>query len=388
MATLNDSRGPLPQIKKGKISDMIKEWTSKTSQPFVSFEYFPPKTPEGVEKLHNCIAEMALQQPLFVDFTWGAGGSTSDLTLDLSTKSQTKHGVMVNMHLTCTNQEKALCDVGLQGAKKSGICNIVALRGDPPKGQEKWEATEGGFNCALDLVKHMRANYGNYFSIQVAGYPEGHPDRINPVKGLGRPMTATEKERVVEIDGEEFVCSDADFEIELNYLKEKCDAGGDVILTQLFYDFKVFESFHKQCRAKGINVPILPGIMPLNAHGGFKRMTGFCKTRIPKAMAAEIAKLSGDDKKEAFVEFGLDYMTKLCQQLVKSGLVPGLHFYSLNQSTRTYQIMERLGYLRPAAGSKSACCAKPCESPLKQYKWAIVGAAVAAAALGVMMMRK
>lgn len=139
MATLNDSRGPLPQIKKGKINEMIKEWTSKTKQPFISFEYFPPKTPEGVEKLHKCIAEMALQQPLFVDFTWGAGGSTSDLTLDLSTKAQTKHGVTVNMHLTCTNQQKELCDVGLMGAKKAGICNIVALRGDPPKGQEKWE---------------------------------------------------------------------------------------------------------------------------------------------------------------------------------------------------------------------------------------------------------
>ena len=132
----------------------------------------------------------------------------------------------------------------------------------------------------------------------------------------------------MEIDGEEYVCNDADFEIEMNYLKEKCDAGGHVILTQLFYDFAVFESFVKQCRAKGINVPILPGIMPLNAYGGFKRMTGFCKTRIPKPMAAQIAKLEGDDKKDAFVEFGIDYMTKLCKQLVKSGLVTAGGVYS------------------------------------------------------------
>ena len=145
--------------------------------------------------------------------------------------------------------------------------NIVALRGDPPKGQEKWEVTEGGFACALDLCKYMRKGYGDYFSIQVAGYPEGHPDRIKPVKDLGRPMSASEKTRVVVFDGEEYVCSDADYEIELNYLKEKVDAGGDVILTQLFYDFDVFASFEKQCRAKGITVPILPGIMPLNAYG-------------------------------------------------------------------------------------------------------------------------
>jgi len=110
---------------------------------------------------------MAKQKPLFMDFTWGAGGSSADLTLELSKTSQEKHGVMVNMHLTCTNQSKEVCDAGLAGAKAAGICNIVALRGDPPKGQERWEVTEGGFACALDLVKYMRASYGDYFSIQV-----------------------------------------------------------------------------------------------------------------------------------------------------------------------------------------------------------------------------
>jgi methylenetetrahydrofolate reductase (NADPH) len=326
---------------------MIKQWTSQTAQPFISFEYFPPRTPELVTKLHSIIEVMAKQDPLFMDFTWGAGGTTSELTLDLSTSAQEKHGVMVNMHLTCTNQVKEKCDFGLDGAKKAGICNIVALRGDPPKGQEKWVATEGGFNCALDLVKYMREKHGDFFSIQVAGYPEGHPDRIKPVKELGRDLTDTEKERVVDMDGAQYVCSDADFEIELNYLKEKCDAGGDIILTQLFYDFAVFASFEKQCRAKGINVPILPGIMPLNAYGGFKRMTGFCKTRIPPAMGIELDKLKGDDCKDAFVEFGLKWLTNMCQQIVEAKLCPGLHFYCLNQSERSYQIMERLGYLRP-----------------------------------------
>ena len=145
-----DSRGALPNVKQGKICDMVKEWTAATDKPFISFEYFPPKTEEGVKKLHKQIEIMAAQKPLFMDFTWGAGGTTSDLTLDLSKTSQKQHNLMVNMHLTCTNQVKEKCDFGLNGAKQANICNIVALRGDPPKGQEKWEVTEGGF--ALSLI--------------------------------------------------------------------------------------------------------------------------------------------------------------------------------------------------------------------------------------------
>jgi len=334
----------MPSVKNGKIIDMVNAWTAQTSEPFISFEYFPPKTPEGVTKLHAVIEEMCKQQPLFVDFTWGAGGSSADLTLELSKTSQQRHGVMVNMHLTCTNQSKEVCDAGLAGAKAAGICNIVALRGDPPKGQERWEATEGGFACALDLVKYMRANYGSEFSIQVAGYPEGHPDRITKVSEMTRPLSDREKMRLVDVDGEQFVCTDENYAIELDYLKQKIDAGGDVIITQLFYDMDVFKAWVADLRGAGITVPIFPGIMPLNAAGGFKRMTGFCKTRIPPAMAKKVDELSGDDKKEEFVEFGLQYITNLCKELVASKLVPGLHFYALNQSKRTFEIMERLGY--------------------------------------------
>jgi|EP00308_Calcidiscus_leptoporus_P016632 methylenetetrahydrofolate reductase (NADPH) len=341
-----DTRGELPKITKGKINEMIASWTAQTSEPFISFEYFPPKTDDGVAKLHKTIAQMATQEPLFMDFTWGAGGATSTLTLALSTESQKQHDVMVNMHLTCTNQDKELCDAGLNGAKAGGIKNIVALRGDPPKGQERWEVTEGGFACALDLVKYIKANHGDFFSIQVAGYPEGHPDRITKVADLGRPMSAAEAARVVDVDGELHVCSDEDFVKEMAYLKEKCDAGGDVIITQLFYDFDVFKTFVAECRKLGIKADILPGIMPLNAYGGFKRMTGFCKTRIPPAMAAKIESLKGDDQKADFLEFGLQYITTLCQQLVASKLVSGLHFYALNQAERTYQILKRLGYLQ------------------------------------------
>ena len=145
----NDTRGTTPKVAKGKICDMVKEWGSKTDQPFISFEYFPPKTPEGVEKLHKVIDVMSKQDPLFMDFTWGAGGTTSDLTLDLSKESQTRHNMMVNMHLTCTNQTKEVCDYGLREAKKNGI----------------WCAHAAGWRCGasaptptpiLPLVSHPR----------------------------------------------------------------------------------------------------------------------------------------------------------------------------------------------------------------------------------------
>jgi len=190
----------------------------------------------------------------------------------------------------------------------------------------------------------MKKSYADEFSIQVAGYPEGHPDRITKVSEMTRPLSEREKMRLVEVDGEQFVCTDENYAIELDYLKQKCDAGGDVIITQLFYDMDVFKAWVADLRGAGITAPIFPGIMIINAAAGFKRMTGFCKTRIPPAMAKKVAELSGDDKKEEFSEFGLQYITDLCKQLVASKLVPGLHFYCLNQSKKTFQVMERLGY--------------------------------------------
>merc|ERR1711871_532015 len=211
----------------------------------------------GVTTLKKRLVTMGAQNPLFVDFTWGAGGSTSDLTLALAIAAQNEYGLEANMHLTCTNMEKEKVDIALQGAKKAGVRNIVALRGDPPHGQEKWEAVEGGFTCALDLVKYIRQKHGDYFGISVAGYPEGHPNVIKPVGD--RELTASEKLRVVVQDEMEetiledgtkrskptgrkltFVCSDEDFEKEMAYLKEKIDAGADFIITQMFFDVETF----------------------------------------------------------------------------------------------------------------------------------------------------
>jgi len=327
-----------------KIVDKLNAWSKTHTEPYVSFEYFPPKTPAGVQTLYKTLDAMAKQEPLFFDFTWGAGGSTSALTMELCSEAYKRHGLDINMHLTCTNQDPQLCAEALAEAKRNGIRNIVALRGDPPKGQEKWEAVEGGFTCALDLVKFIRANFGDFFGIQVSGYPEGHPDVIKPVEDLGRPLTASEKKRLVVADGKEYVCSDADFERELDYLKAKIDAGGDAIITQMFFDYEVFEAFVHACRARGIKAPILPGIMLIAAHGGFTRMTGFCKSRVPADLKAKCDELKDDP--EGFKAMGLQYCADLCKKILEGKLVDGLHFYTLNQSPNTFAVMDKLGLMK------------------------------------------
>ena len=168
--------------------------------------------------------------PLFTDMTWGAGGSTADLSMKLALEMR-KSGHVANLHLTCTNMEKDGDPVkgvrdALQQAHEGGIRNIVALRGDPPSGQDEWTATEGGFTCALDLVKYIRANYGQEFGIAVAGYPEGHPNAITELKDEEVSlMSESEKGRCSNLDGKTYVCKDEDYEKELAYLKEKVDAG-------------------------------------------------------------------------------------------------------------------------------------------------------------------
>merc|ERR1719464_1030097 len=200
----------------------ISELVSNTAPGWFSFEYFPPKADEGVENLRKRIVRMKALKPLFTDFTWGAGGSTSELTLKLTSAAKNEFGCVANMHLSCTNQKEEMAGEALDECKKLGVRNIVALRGDPPRGQEKWTATEGGFSCALDLVKYMRKNYGDYHCISVAGYPEGHPDNIDVVEGGRAALTPSEARRarvVKDKNGTEVVtvCRDENFKKEMVY---------------------------------------------------------------------------------------------------------------------------------------------------------------------------
>ena len=160
------------------LSEVIKQ---HSSSPWVSIEFFPPKTEAGVDSLMRVMKELRKRKPLFADVTWGAGGSTSELTLDLCKRAKNEVGLNPNLHLTCTNMEVEKIHSALEGCKAAGITNILALRGDPPAGQEAWTAVEGGFNCALDLVRYIQKEYGNYFCVTVAGYPEGHPAAMTVV---------------------------------------------------------------------------------------------------------------------------------------------------------------------------------------------------------------
>jgi methylenetetrahydrofolate reductase (NADPH) len=323
-----------------RISDLIAAREEGKVQ--MSVEFFPPKTDAGVTSLYNLVEKLKVYKPLFGDVTWGAGGTTSDLTLSLCTQIKAKSGLNPNMHLTCTNMERQKVVDALNGCKEAGITNIVALRGDPPAGQEAWAAVEGGFNCALDLVKFIRAEHGDYFCLSIAGYPEGHPNRMTVVKDMAE-LTESERGRCAVLTNEKgeeeiTVCTDADFEKELDYLKEKVDAGANLIITQLFFDVDVFTTFVTRCREKGITVPIVPGIMCVASAGGFQRMIRFCKTRVPKSLMDAVNAIVEDADMKAL---GISYGTEMCLKLLDSG-VKLLHFYTLNASFVTAGIMANL----------------------------------------------
>eukprot|EP00437_Effrenium_voratum_P059199 CAMPEP_0181500546 /NCGR_PEP_ID=MMETSP1110-20121109/55282_1 /TAXON_ID=174948 /ORGANISM="Symbiodinium sp., Strain CCMP421" /LENGTH=812 /DNA_ID=CAMNT_0023628871 /DNA_START=56 /DNA_END=2494 /DNA_ORIENTATION=- len=321
----------------------ISELVAQLPPGWFSFEYFPPKTPEGVENLRKRIVKMKALGPLFTDFTWGAGGSTSELTLKLTSAAKNEFGCVANMHLTCTNQSSEMTGNALKDCKAHGVRNIVALRGDPPRGQEKWTATEGGFSSALDLVHFIRKNHQDYFSISVAGYPEGHPDNIEEVPSFDS-LTASEKRRarIAKADGKEVitVCKDANFHKEMVYLKEKVDAGAEFVITQMFLDPEVFLDFQKECLKYDIKVPIVPGIMCLNTYGGLVRMTELCKTRVPAGLMERAEKANTSD--EAFKQFGIQEGVVLCKALLEGG-APGLHFYTLNLEKVVVGILKGLG---------------------------------------------
>ncbi|KAL2654165.1 hypothetical protein R1flu_022293 [Riccia fluitans] len=300
-----------------KVIDKITEAEANGRVVF-SFEFFPPKTEDGVENLFERMDRMVAHNPSFCDITWGAGGSTSDLTLDIANKMQNMICVDTMMHLTCTNMPVEKLNDALDTCKANGVQNILALRGDPPHGQDTFVQVEGGFSCALDLVKHIKEHYGDYFGITVAGYPEAHPEVILSESG------ATEEA----------------YQKDLEYLKKKIDAGGELIVSQLFYDTDIFLKFVSDCRQIGIKCPVVPGIMPIVSYNGFKRMTGFCKTKIPEELQTALEPIK--DNEEAVRAFGVHYATEMCKKILAFG-VKQLHMYTMNMETSALRILQNLG---------------------------------------------
>ncbi|KAF8941251.1 methylenetetrahydrofolate reductase-domain-containing protein [Dissophora ornata] len=302
-----------------KIIDKIAQKNAKGT-PFYSFEYFPPKTAQGLSNLFDRIGRMQTLSPTFVTCTWGAGGSTFEKTTELSAVAQTVHGLETCMHLTCTNMDRGKVDDALAEAKRAGIQNILALRGDPPRGQEYWTQVDDTFIHAIDLVRYIRQQYGDYFCIGVAGYPEGHMDNPN-------------------FNNEE----------EIRYLKEKIDAGADFVLTQLFYDVDGFLAWEKQCRSLGIVCPIIPGVMPIQSHSGFRRITNLAKIRIPAAVAEALEPIKNDDQKVK--DYGVELAASTIERLLSAGIT-GFHLCTLNLEKSIRLILERVGFVSPGVTAR------------------------------------
>ena len=287
------------------------------NKPTFSFEFFPPKTAQGVQNLYDRMDHMHDLGPTFIDITWGAGGRHSQLTCEMVNAAQAHYGLETCMHLTCTDMEKEKVDDALRQAYKAGCTNILALRGDPPREQEKWEAMEGGFQYAKDLVRYIKSRYGNHFDIGVAGYSEGCDDN-------------------------------EDTELLIDHLKEKVDAGGTFIVTQMFYDVDIFLAWVQKCRDRGITVPIIPGIMPIQTYQSFMRRATWMKCNIPKAWSAALDPVKNNDA--AVREVGKGLVAEMCRKIIKAGILH-LHFYTMNLAQATRMVLDELSLTPDTSGS-------------------------------------
>ncbi|ETN46962.1 methylenetetrahydrofolate reductase [Cyphellophora europaea CBS 101466] len=285
-------------------------------KPTFSFEFFPPKTAQGVQNLYDRMDRMHDLGPAFIDITWGAGGRHSQLTCEMVSAAQAHYGLETCMHLTCTDMERDKLDEALNLAYKSGCTNILALRGDPPRDQEKWEAKDKGFRYAKDLVKHIKTTYGDHFDIGVAGYPEGCDDQDDP-------------------------------DLLLDHLKEKIDAGGTFIVTQMFYDVEIFLDWVSKVRKRGIDVPIIPGIMPISTHDAFLRRANWAKCQIPESWHMALEPVKNDDA--AVRDIGRDLVAEMCKKILDAGIYH-LHFYTMNLAQSTRMVLEELSMTPETSG--------------------------------------
>jgi methylenetetrahydrofolate reductase (NADPH) len=277
------------------------------SNPCFSFEFFPPKTDEGTANLLKTLEELAPLEPGFVSVTYGAGGSTRDRTVELVTRIKQSTGIEAMAHLTCVGHSREELRELLQRLAAAKLDNVLPLRGDPPKGETSFVPTEGGFRYASELVEFIREEDFN-FCLGGACYPEGHP---------------------------EMVSRDDD----LRHLKAKVDAGLDFLITQLFFDNAFYFDFVERARRAGINIPIVPGIMPITNYEQVHRFTRLCGATVPMRLGLQLERIK--DQPESVVQLGVAHATVQCMELLARG-VPGIHFYTLNKSPATRMIVGAL----------------------------------------------
>ncbi len=286
-----------------KIGDILKSGIFS-----ISFEFFPPKTPDGERQLFETIRKLERLNPTFVSVTYGAGGSTRDRTRNIVKKIHEETNLTVMAHLTCiAHTREELIEI-LNDYKNIGIENILALRGDVPRDKPDWRPPKGACKYAKELVELIRKEFGEWFSVGVASYPEGHPESPN-------------------------------LEWEVKYFKEKVEAGADFSITQMFFINDYYYRFVDMCKTAGIDIPIIPGIMPITNFKQIKKFASLCGATIPQSLIEKLEKV--EDKPEEVKKIGIDFAIKQCIDLIENG-VPGLHFYTLNKSDATLKIYESI----------------------------------------------
>jgi methylenetetrahydrofolate reductase (NADPH) len=279
--------------------------------PAFSFEFFPPKDDEGAERLRNALRDLRDDDPAYVSVTYGAGGSTRDRTVEITREIKDEYGLEAMAHLSCVGTTEAEVRGILDEVRDAGIENVLALRGDPPRGESEWQPHPGGLRHSVELIELIADGYG--FNVGAACFPEVHPEASGP-------------------------------EQDLQFLKEKVDAGASFLITQLFFDNDFYFDFVDQVRAAGITVPLIPGIMPITNYAQIKRFTEMCGASIPDDLGRELEERADDP--DAVVELGVAYATLQCSELLARG-APGVHFYTLNRSPATRAILAALRAARP-----------------------------------------
>ncbi len=273
----------------------------------LSFEIFPPKTPAGEEALFAAVEALVAFRPSFVTCTYGAGGSTREKTLELTVAIRERFGVSTAAHLTCVGSSHDDLRAWLAKAASQRVENIVALRGDPPRGESRFVPVDGGPAHANEVVALIRREFP-HVGVAVAGYPETHQEAPSP-------------------------------EADLANLKQKVEIGADVVITQLFYDNRDFFAFRRRYQAAGIRAPLVPGILPIINYAQIQRITGLCGAKLPPGLVADLE--ARRDDPEAELEIGVAHAIRQCRELLEAG-VPGLHFYVLNKATAPARILQAL----------------------------------------------
>jgi methylenetetrahydrofolate reductase (NADPH) len=289
----------------------IDELLEQSDEPLFSFEFFPPKTEEGERNLFGALQELRALEPAFVSVTYGAGGSTSKKTIEIVKRIQTEYDLDAMAHFTCVGATVDELRATLDSMGEAGIRNVLALRGDPPQGEEEWRKTEGGLEYSRELVELIAADYD--FAVGGACFPETHIHASSP-------------------------------EDDLRFLKDKVDAGAKFLITQLFFDNDLYFSFVERARAAGIDVPIIPGVMPIRDAKQIRRFTDMCGASIPAGLQSALEARA--EQPEAAGDLGVAFATMQCAELLRGG-APGIHFYTLNRSPATRAILAALKLLRP-----------------------------------------